>query len=129
MKAAARCDSPKYFGAKKQVESSRLFPKHAARLPGMRVLPGQQEMDALYDEYARLLSQPDALDADSDTARQLAEVDAKLQQHEKAEAALWRAELEARLPIPIADVVALNQELADDVARARAAEEPAGKDP
>lgn len=87
-------------------------------------------MDTLYDEYARLLARSDALDPDSETARQLAEVDAKLQRYEKAEAAAWRAEFEASLPIPIADVVALNQELAHVVARARnrAAEEPPGKD-
>jgi hypothetical protein len=103
---------------------------HASRWPGMRVLPGQQEMDALYDEYARLLSLPDALDADSDTARQIAEVDAKLQQHEKAEAELLRAELDARLPIPIEEVEAFNQEIRDAIARARdhAPENPAATD-
>lgn len=87
-------------------------------------------MDALYEEYARLLSQPDALDPQSDTAKEIAAVDAKLQQHEKAEAELWRAEFEASLPIPIADVVALNQELAHVVTRDRdrAAKERAGKD-
>jgi hypothetical protein len=53
---------------------------------------GQQEMNILYDEYSRLLSLCDALDADSVTAKLLAEIDAKLQQYEKAEAELWRAE-------------------------------------
>jgi hypothetical protein len=119
MQAAARCDSPRYFGAKKQVESSRLFPKHAARLPVMRLLADQQKMDALYDELARLLSRPDALDPESDTARELAAVEAELDQYERAEAELLRAELDARLPIPIDQVVALNEELADVIARAR----------
>jgi hypothetical protein len=93
----------------------------------MRVLPGQQEMQALYDEYSRLLSLPDALDADSDTARELAAVEADIEQYERAEAELLRAELDARLPIPIDQVVALNEELADVIARARdrAAENPA----
>jgi hypothetical protein len=131
VKSAVRCDSLNYFGPKGRVNSDRLFPRRGAGMPGIRVFLGGQEVDALYDEYARLLSLPDALDADSDTARQIAEVNAKLEQHEKAEAELWRAEFEASLPIPIADVVALNQELAHVVARARdrAAEEPAGKDP
>lgn len=130
MRPAVRCDSPSYFGTKGRVSFSKLFPLRGSGIPGIRVLPDEQEMDALYDEYARLLSLPDALEPDSETARQIAEVDAKLQAYEKAEAELWRAEAEASLPVPIADIMALNAELANVVARARdrAAEEPAGKD-
>lgn len=100
-------------------------------MPGMRVLPGTVEMDALYDELAHLLSQADALDPDSGTAKQIADVEAKLQRAEAAEAELWRRESEARLPIPVAEVVAFNEELADVIARARdrAAENPGPQDP
>lgn len=96
----------------------------------MRVLPGAAEMDALYDELAQLLARADALDPESDTAKQIAEVEAKLQRYEATEAELWRREIEARLPIPIADVVAFNEELAEVIARARdrAAENPDPRD-
>jgi hypothetical protein len=70
-------------------------------------------MNALYEEYSRLLSLPDSMDPTSDTARLLAEVDAKLKQHEKAEVELWRADMEASLPGPIADAVALNDALSE----------------
>lgn len=108
----------------------KLFPLVTSDVPGMRVLPGPTEMDALYDELALLLARADALDPESDTAKQIAEVEAKLQRHEAAEAELWRREVEARLPIPIAEVVAFNEELADVIARARdrAAENPDPQD-
>lgn len=130
MKSALRCDSTEYFGPRGRVHAIKLFPLVTSDVPGMRVLPGPTEMDALYDELALLLARADALDPESDTAKQIAEVEAKLQRHEAAEAELWRREVEARLPIPIAEVVAFNEELADVIARARdrAAENPDPQD-
>jgi hypothetical protein len=131
VKAVQRCDDPKYFGPRGSVRAIRLFPLDSVGVPGMRVLPGPTEMDALYDELALLLARADALDPESDTAKQIAEVEAKLQRYEAAEAELWRREVEARLPVPLAEVVAFNEELADVIARARdrAAENPDPQDP
>ena len=109
----------------------KLFPLEGSGVPGMRVLPGTAEVDALYDELARLLARADALEPESDTAKQIAEVEAKLQRYEAAEAELWRREVEARSPMPIAEVAAFNEELADVIARARdrAAQNPGPQDP
>lgn len=131
MKKALRCDRSSYAGPSGQVSGNKLFPFEVFGMPGMRVLPGTAEMDALYDELAHLLSQADALDSASGTAKRIADVEAKLQRAEAAEAELWRREREARLPIPIAEVVAFNEELADVIARARdrAGENPGPQDP
>lgn len=89
-------------------------------MPGLRVLAGKQVMDALYDEYSELLGRPDALDPESETAKQIAEVEARLEQHEQAEADILRAEFEAQLPVPLDEIATFNEELADVLARARA---------
>ena len=132
MKAAARCDSPKYFGAKKQVDSSKLFPLRGSGIPGILVIPGKSEMDALYDEFARLLVKPDALDPDSETAKQIAEVKAKLEPYKKAEALLIEQAFEDSLRLPMDAGAAFDEKLAKALAdardRTRAADDAAAGD-
>lgn len=89
-------------------------------MPGLRVLAGKQEMDALYDELSELLGKPDALDSESETAKQIAEVEARLERFQQAEADIMRAAFEARLPVPLDEIATFNEELADVLARARA---------
>jgi hypothetical protein len=76
-------------------------------------------MDALYDEFARLLVQPDALDPDSETAKQIAAVKAKLEPYKKAEALLVEQAFEDSLRLPIDAGEAFDEKLAKALADAR----------
>jgi hypothetical protein len=78
-----------------------------------------QEMEALYDERARLLSRADAFEPESETAKRIAEVDGELQRYEDAEAEQMRRAFESSLPIPIDSVESFNAELREGIARAR----------
>lgn len=55
----------------------------------------------LYDELGRLMARPDAFDRGSETARAIAELDAELTEHERAEAEVLAREFEERLLMPI----------------------------
>ena len=89
-------------------------------------------MDALYDEFARLLVKPDALDADSETAKQIAEVKAKLEPYKRAEALLIERAFEDSLLLPMNAGEAFDEKLAKALAdarnRARAADDAAPGD-
>lgn len=119
MKPAVRCDSLRYFRATGRVTSSKLFPLKGSGIPGIRVLPGKEHMDALYEEFARLLVMPDALDPDSETAKQLAEVKAKLEPYKKAEALLIEQAFEDSLLMPIDAGATFDEKLAKALADAR----------
>lgn len=99
-------------------------------MPGMRVLSGEQDVDALYDEFARLLVKPDALDPESETAKQIAEVQAKLEPYKKAEALRIEKVFEDGLLLPIDAGAAFDENLAKALAdaRDRAADDAASSD-
>ena len=117
--AVRRCDSLKYFEPTGHVKSSKLFPLRGAGVPGIRVLPGNHEMDALYEEFARLLVKPDALDPDSETAKQIADVKAKLEPYKRAEALLIEQAFEDSLLLPMNAGEAFDEKLAKALADAR----------
>lgn len=94
MSKAIRCDDPRYFGAQASVHGFRLFPLLTPYQRDPRVQENNRQMDALYDEFARLLGNDDVLDPESETARQVAEARAKLRQCERVDIELWKEGLE-----------------------------------
>lgn len=132
MTAVARGDDPRYFGPGGRVRSARLFPLPASSAPGLGVLDrGRQDMDALYDALAELLGRQDALDPDSETGRRIAEINQHLERLEGQEADRLRAAFEGTLSMPIDTGAALDQEIADVLARHRdrTPDEPAAGEP
>jgi hypothetical protein len=84
--------------------------------PGLKVLEGGRDMDALYDELAELLARADALDPASDTAARMAEVEARLEALEQREADELQAAFEDSLLMPLGTGAELAQEVADVLA-------------
>lgn len=119
MKKALRCDRSSYAAPSGHVSGNKLFPFEVSGMPGMRVLSGEQDLDALYDEFARLLVKPDALDPESETAKQIAEVQAKLEPYKKAEALRIEQVFEDGLLLPIDAGAAFDENLAKALADAR----------
>lgn len=121
MNAVKRGDDPRYFGPGGRVRADKLFPLPASYspggTPGMRVLTGgagerAQQMDALYDQLATLIGQPDALDPDSTTGQRIAEIEVELTRHEEAEARVLREAFEASLRLPRDAGAAFDRKLA-----------------
>lgn len=112
------------------MRATKLFPLDSAGVPGLRVLSGEQDVAALYDEFARLLVQPDALDPESETAEQIAVVKAKLEPYKKAEAFQIEQVFEDSLLLPIDAGAAFDEKLAKALAdaRARAADDATSRD-
>jgi hypothetical protein len=108
----------------------KLFPLGASGIPGLRVLSGADDVDALYDEFARLLVEPDALDPDSETAKQIAAVKARLEPYKKAEALRVEQVFQDSLLLPIDAGAALDERIAKALAdaRDRAADDAASSD-
>lgn len=109
MNMVKRGDDPRYFGPGGRVRANKVFPLPASYRPGstpsMRVLTGgtgarAQQMDALYDQLAKLIGQPDALDPGSTTGQRIAEIEVELTRHEEAEARVLREAFEASLLLP-----------------------------
>jgi hypothetical protein len=76
-------------------------------------------MDALYEEFARLLVKSDALDPESETAKELAEVKTKLEPYKRAEALLIERAFEDSLLLPMNAGEAFDEKLAKALADAR----------
>jgi hypothetical protein len=113
---AIRCDDPRYFGPGGRVDASRLFPLPASYrpVPGLKVLDGGAgTFDELYSELGALMARADAMDPDSDTARQIAAIDARLTDLEEQEASEMRAAFEARRLMPIDAGATLDRKLQD----------------
>lgn len=108
----------------------RLFPLDPVGSPGLRVLSGADDIDALYDEFARLLVKPDALDPESETAKQIVEVKAKLEPYKKAEALQIDQAFQDSLLLPIDAGATLDEKIAKALAdaRDRAADDAASSD-
>jgi hypothetical protein len=116
MSTVARGDDSRYFGRGGRVRAARLFPLPSSYTPGLTVLEGGPDLDALYDELAELLARPDALDSGSETAARIAEVEARLEAFEQREADELRAAFEDSLLMPLGAGAELAKEVADALA-------------